>query len=831
MKEDKTPTGAARRKKPNTHKRLRLEKAKELKAKGVLKKKERAKKKEDKAKDGEGAKEVDPTTSRLPQLKKNSLTKPPKPPARFRKRQVHKSWLPTHVWHAKRAHMTEPQHPLWRFAIPLSPNEKVFRTTHRAATMRGCVVWDMSYMSTIGLEGVEASLLNLMRGLGVPEAMLTGQKGAKWRRGRRGHTCWIRDRDKQNILIAPVMMVWCAVDEDIERSMNEQQLKKRKRKLLFRVHPSAFFQAWAEILKVAKMQRPQVLVEDLRFEVGSIEITGAGSTEALIAALRPTDIALQKSSDEVNSRDAPVSDASVSDQPEDGWEDFETPQKVWTKLAGLTNPSALPADAVLAFNARDPRLRHPARTISIPSSTQAADNLLHLLADWPPDSNQSPADIFDRTKRLVACRRLASQKAINRRKSLLVPGDHPPDLPTDPSIPILLYASRQAPNASTQGRWTLLLPWDCVLPVWYTLVHYPLSTGGTPRFGCLAQQQQIALKSPGLHFPSDFPGTKAGWEWELKEREVARLEWTRKPRGRRPEFGSLKLGNTDPKGEIGEGWACDWERLVLGKENNQKGKEIQQQSKEGGKETGKKSKKLGSASEEVSPQTESSATPDPPHGIHQLLQSPQYPTPLPRAALSPIHLTFAHGGHPHRRARIYRIPNTSPEVSQKWHSLITNGASRSKKGGEKAKWPTTPKNAPRAEQVKALANSLFRPPPLPQHQGQMGAPKPDSPEYPPTPCEADLVGFITSANYNLGRGRCAAVGNVILARLVEMPAAAAAAQSEGEGQRNASGDDGSKQRGAKGQGKRKKTKTEGWVIVRDVGQTVCRVAKWELAMP
>ena len=41
MKEDNTPTGAARRKKPDTHKRLRLEKAKELKAKGVLKKKKR----------------------------------------------------------------------------------------------------------------------------------------------------------------------------------------------------------------------------------------------------------------------------------------------------------------------------------------------------------------------------------------------------------------------------------------------------------------------------------------------------------------------------------------------------------------------------------------------------------------------------------------------------------------------------------------------------------------------------------------------------------------------------------------------------------------------
>ena len=72
-----------------------------------------------------------------------SLATPATPQSRFRRRQRDKTWLPTHIWHTKRARMTEPKHPLWRFAIPLAPVVKAYRLTHRAAAQRGAIAWDM----------------------------------------------------------------------------------------------------------------------------------------------------------------------------------------------------------------------------------------------------------------------------------------------------------------------------------------------------------------------------------------------------------------------------------------------------------------------------------------------------------------------------------------------------------------------------------------------------------------------------------------------------------------------------------------------------------------
>ena len=194
MREDNTPTVTARRRKPTPHQRLRLEKAKKLKELGALTRKKRASAKTQKPGETDPEKMV-AIASRIPKLKKDTFAKPARPPAKFRKRQVHKQWLPTHLYHAKRAHMTPPKEPLWRFAIPMTPTDKCYRPTHRAASLRGSVAWDMSYVSTIGMEGVEASLLGLLKGIGIEENMLIGKREAKWRRGTRGWEGWIRDRD------------------------------------------------------------------------------------------------------------------------------------------------------------------------------------------------------------------------------------------------------------------------------------------------------------------------------------------------------------------------------------------------------------------------------------------------------------------------------------------------------------------------------------------------------------------------------------------------------------------------------------------------------------
>ncbi len=820
MKDDNTPTITSRRRKLTPHQRLRLGKAKELKKLGALTKKKRDESKKQKPGETDPEKMVS-IAPRLPKLPKDTLSKPGKQPAKFRKRQVHKAWLPTHLYHAKRAHMTPPKEPLWRFAIPLSPTNKCYRNTHRAASMRGCVAWDTSYMSTIGVEGVEASLLGLLRSVGVEEKMLVGKSGAKWRRGTRGWEGWTRERDGEKRWIAPVLVVWCldelatedgwgpthekdaaladdtkkanggglesgANQDDVvmqempdtpKRAANQQQ-KKLKRKLLLRVHPSAFLKVWNEILKVAKIQRPEAMIEDLRFEIGSIEVTGPGSTEALIGVLHPVH-AIQS-----------VTETTAETRPDNDWVDIETPDNVWPKLTAVTNPAALPANAMLSFNISDPRLHHPPRTVQLPNTSTSNDTLNGLLSSWPPDHTPKTPEIFDRTRRLTSSRSLASQKAINRRKGDALPGAYPDPSPKDPKIPVVLVASRSS-TISGQGTWSLLLPWGCVLPVWYSLMHYPLSSGGNPRFGGLQEKRQIAFEQGVPWFPGDYPGTRAGFEWEVMEREKKKQKWEKRPKGRRTEYDSVDLGH-GKKGEIGMGWACDWERLFQGPPPSlQDADNTQKPTSTDNKEaTTNTSPSKASPPKVKDLPTITTQTENPPLAIHHLPNPFSYPEPIPPTALAPIHLTLLTTGHPTRPARIYRLPTTDLALRGKWLTLAQTPRSSKHRNAQASLFKPIPRDAPARIRSQQLAERLLTPGPA-----TTGLPKPGDKEYPPVPEEVDLIGFVTTGNYNLGDGRCECIGNV------------AVAKTRGEGE--------------------DKDRTSNLCIVREAGQRLGRLGRWK----
>ena len=843
MREDNTPTVTARRRKPTPHQRLRLEKAKKLKELGALTKKKRDTAKAHKPGETDPAKMV-AIAPRIPKLKRDTLANPGRPPAKFRKRQVHKQWLPTHLYHAKRAHMTPPKEPLWRFSIPLTPTDKCYRPTHRAASFRGCLAWDTSYMGTIGLEGVEASLLGLLRGIGVEESMLYGKREAKWRRGTRGWDGWIRGRDGERLWISRVGIAWCfdawcaedeerageerPVDEEKEakqkagfesqsgdRERNEvdsegkdgakKENKKPRRKILIRVHPSAFLQTWNEVLKVAKIQRPQVMVEDLRFEIGSIEIVGPGCTEALIGSLHPLRTT------------EPATREDAKGGLEDDWEDLGSAEEVWPQLAAVTNPACLPTHAMLGFNISDPRLHYPPRTVPQRSSETAAnDKLLELLSSWPPDQTQATPDMFDRTKRLTASRQLASQKAINRRKGDALPGAYPDPSPKDPKIPVLLLASRPHTHGG-QGTWTLLLPWDCVLPIWYSLMHYPLSTGGNPRFGGLEEKMQVSFEQGVPWFPGDYPGTKAGYQWELLERERKKREWERRPKGKRTEWDSLNLGE-GRKGEIGLGWACDWDRLFQGPPSPA-GTEAADQNPSAGQEKAAKqaAKSAPPRPQDQQPEQAPNETTYPPLNIHHLPNPLSTNPAFPQTALSPVHITLITTGHPTRNARIYRLPTNKPEQRAKWLALA-NPPKPPK--GTRYSHPPPPLNDNLPQHVRvaqALAARLLNGSNVASSSSSSSEkttttllPKPGEKEYPLVPDELDLIGFVTTGNFNLGEGRCEAIGNVAVARVLV-----------------------AKDHDEKGKGKeeRKKEKKESdgernLCIVREAGQALGRLGRW-----
>ena len=714
MKEDNTPTVTARRRVPSAKQRLRLENAKRLKSLNQHSKTVRQKKKLAKQNAAEKSLDKHISVIRLPKIKKNNLAEPPTATSKFKKRQVHKSWLPTHLWHAKRAHMSKPSEPLWRMAIPVSPTEKSYRSSHRASGGRGCIAWDMSYMSTIGCQGAEASLEGMLKAIGFHGEDWSGAKYKKWKKGTRSAEGWVFERDNLKQAVASIVVVWdphaasteknnetlatadvleqdphAAPANAVSKTTQRKLVKPSQRRLLIRVHPSTFHQFWLLLFKVAKIQRPQVVVEDLRFEIGSIEITGPGSTEALLGVLKPV-----------------VPDDSSN----------STAENVWRSLAGLSNPASLPKNCLLAFDICDPRLSHPPKQIDIPNDTEAANALTELMVSWPADNDVTPRGIFSHKCRYIATKNLLSQKAINRRKTLAPPGQPPTAKSTDPRIPVLLLARRPPAGSSrAQGAWTVLLPWKCVDAVWRSLMYYPLSSGGTPRFGGLEQLRQICFEHGEAWFPGDLAATEPGQAWERTESEKRFDEWMRRPASRRVAWETVDLGN-GRKGEHGRGWTCDWNYLLTGCSSESSGTvdHVHGQVKEEVNATGKageeqkpktrRQRKLAQARQGERPATETtenttqsnslqvegiSAEPKPSSSAAPLKTEPhisygslQFESPLlhlpPKLAmpllnniqkaslpalpaLATVRITLLTRGTPTPCARIYRIPSpTTP---------------------------------------------------------------------------------------------------------------------------------------------------------------------------
>ncbi|CAG8953613.1 hypothetical protein HYFRA_00010072 [Hymenoscyphus fraxineus] len=759
MKDDNTPTVDPSKRKPGTTRnRLRAETAKRL---GILAAKKRAQKA--KAKDGTTTCTVETRAAR-PKIRKNMLNEPPKPKSKFRKRQIHKTWLPTHMWHAKRARMTEPKKPLWRFAIPTTSTEKSYRPTHRATGARGAVAWDMSYMSTIRLEGSNSNIKRILQSVGLDVDTLWNEHGEKWRNGKRAWSGWLTRKPAGEVVqIGPSTVVWCAREVESDTAI-----------VFVRVHPSIFLETWEELLRLSKLQHPKVHLEDLRFEIGSIEITGPGSTETLLGILHPYN--------------------SSTDSPEEHGETFKS-------LAGLSNPGTLPANVILAFPIMDPRLRYPSRRVALPNPDDEEANcaLLETLSSWPLDASTPSRALFDRNARFKATR-LPAQKSINRRKAKELPGAYPTVLPTDPEIPIMLLASRSS-SRSAQGTWTLLAPWKCILPIWYGLVHHPLTSGGNPRFGGLEELQQVHFEHRKPWFPADYPGTAAGFAWEAEQREIRKEEWDRRPKGKRVEWDSLDLG-AGRKGEIGRGWACDFERLVgLPTVPSSTGDTTQSTTQDttdamliDGPENAPKKTEVEKPIIHISPKH-----------FTTLLSTPSADLP-PLSQVATIRLTLTTRGIASPCARIYRLPPpispddstqsaNPPTTREAWLATLPPPSTSSKRtpNSKGQKPPRIPLNCPVPLRTRLLAQSLLHDPPL-AYPGEKVE------DHPLVPDEEDLIGFVTTGEFNLSEGKGIAIGSVCVKRAIE------GLRKEGNGK-------GGRQR---------------LCIVRNAGESIGRLASWEV---
>lgn len=775
--DDNTPTVEARRRVPKTAKgRIRVERARALGILAEKKRKRRLREAKERAKEGDegkGKEEVSAAVKQLidtrpkrPKIRRNMLNNPLAPKSKFRKRQINKTWLPTHLWHAKRSKMTPPKEPLWRFAIPLTPNEKIYRPTHRAFTVKGALVWDMSYMSTIGMYGHEAGIERTLRTLGLVHDSLWDDRGMKWREGRRK---WSGMLSKQHgdvrRQIGPATILWnpqAKTSDGSEPAIST----KIQRQVYIRVHPSCFLEVFEILVKLIKRESPRLYVEDLRFEIGSIDLTGPGALEALLGFIRPYH--------------------KKEDSKEVGARLFES----------MAVTSILPPDTILGFSAEDPRLCYPPRTVH----TKETSTVQPVSSE---DTTLSPFAIFDRNARYKASLS-PSQKALNRRKAAHAPGKPLEVTSADPAFPLILISSR---TKLTTGTWTLLAPWKCILPIWYSLVHYPLSSGGNPRVGGLDELRQVTFEQGLPWFPGDFPGTDAGAEWELEMRQKRQIQWAKRPKSKRVTWESLDLG-AGRKGEIGAGWACEFERLFALKETPEpepipsEGPSAEMEKAVDDDTEGGAPMTDTQAAEDISKKLFKEAALHPLTLTHHLSKAAfnsmaackATNTPsIPPNALVTIKILFPGRGVVEPCARIYRLPSRSStnnlpsstelevpathpppqtkmpsNLRDQWVAKLPDSNSTKKSSTLNSNASSAvrfPVNADHDTQKLHLARSLLFdkvpfPPPSKKECVENG-------EHPLVPSEEDLIGYVTKGEFSLAEGKGVAIGCISVERALE----------------------------------------------------------------
>ncbi|ORY67653.1 POPLD domain-containing protein [Pseudomassariella vexata] len=736
MAADNTPTVNAKTRKPSsTRDRLRSETVLRL---GKLAERRR---KQKLLKRGNLDKVTIETRMARPKIRRNTLNDPLVTIKKFKKRQLNKTWLPTHLWHAKRARLTEPNKPLWRFAIPITPTQKVYRPAHRIQWEKGVMAWDTSYMSTIGLCGTPRSVEHVLKGLCLTQAVLWNDKGAKWRSGA---VCWsgtLRRKVGAYLrIIAPASIIWNP--ESVKRTNDSSEPPKQLRRRLFiRIHPSSFLEAFEELNRLVKGQNPRPYIEDLRYEIGSIEVTGPNSTEALLGLLKPY--------------------YSKTESKEPHVAKFQS-------LAGLQDPASLPLGSLLAFSIMDPRLRYPPRRTELPDMTnqEAQLGLLETLSKWHQTEDPVPFALFDRDARFKASQ-LPTQQSLNRRRGKNAPGVFLEPSETDTAIPIILTASRQSPNA---GTWTLMMPWKCILPLWHSLMHFPLSTGGNPGLGGLNEKRQLAFEQGIPWFPGDFPGTDAGMAWELEQRHERKKAWDRMPKGKRIAYEALDLG-AGRKGEVGDGWDCGFETLF---ELPESGTDASQPDEESNVEI-----------EGTEPAKENKSTKLMKHALTHVIHLTKSAfnayvdpksDPFPLGAIVTVKIRTLSRGTPAPCARIYRLPTiahvpvstqaevpaTEPthvrdnsklpsDLRDQWLAKIPG-----KTNGAKAKPPLKHNSAVDLDvetRKRLLAQELIGPPPSQPNEGNVNG-------HPFCPDAEDLIGFVTTGSFNLRNGCGEGIGSI-----------------------------------------------------------------------
>ncbi|KAH9630434.1 hypothetical protein HF086_016972 [Spodoptera exigua] len=479
----------------------------------------------------------------LEQLKKSGLPPKQKRPSRkyrrrpanlleeYNRRQRQHIWLETHIWHAKRFHMTE----RWGHRLPYAPCDKAFRACYRGSSAH-CLLQDISYYTPIQITGTVAQVKEVFAK--ITSCMCGLSIGAMaYINGTRQGTVHIYGVNTFPFgYVGKVEFIWVPSD-----SINKT--------LWLFVHPSQ-----ASIIQ-SVLTDASCLQDDNDYEVankkrkvdsvtGGIEIkvmqrfnrfrlTGPNSHAILAESLKCISEDLIKNSKWTSLH-----------KPKDLIEKNE----YWESISTAKSPAQLPSHMVVGLVVIDPRLRRPRHRTKAKQNTDTEINTDTLLK-IPPFLSNSPLwdmRIHESIKKELMTN---GQFVKHLTKNNLVPGAVDEDDPALQCIPVVLVQRPGSQNSEFKklgygSGWDIIIPSGYALPFWLTFIMFGARSGG------LRETESLAFEMGESHFP---PDSNAGKENENRIESEMRDRYFKLPPSKRVNYNKIAINSP---------FRCPWNILL-----------------------------------------------------------------------------------------------------------------------------------------------------------------------------------------------------------------------------------------------------------------------------
>ncbi|ODV79433.1 POPLD-domain-containing protein [Suhomyces tanzawaensis NRRL Y-17324] len=377
----------------------------------------------------------------------NEIAPKPRGNIKFHKRQHKFTWLPTHIWHSKRFHMTKQ----YGYQIPLTPTQKCFRLMNRQKRS-GTILVETSYLNSLVLEikdqeKLKEVLLSLTKYVKkVPQSIVNGNKS---------YHDWIEIKGKK-----------------IGKGLVYASLETCK--ILIRVQPCIYKSLFTELQEIIGRDGT---IYDCSYSLGSVDLIGPTAINSISKVLhlfKDTNKELVQS---------------------------------WSELSRTNDSNVVPIGTTLSFDIMDPRIWK--RPVNLPTpasegnSSDFTNDLIIRLSQWNSSliTKSSIFNLLEPSGRHDTYKDQFSTKAISQKFSQTKDSSNSIDQAyhENSRIPLLI-------TKVSKYNWTVIMPWYWVLPLWIKLIGVRnIKTGG------LKQIQQANFEEGVPNFPQDYPFLKDGW--------------------------------------------------------------------------------------------------------------------------------------------------------------------------------------------------------------------------------------------------------------------------------------------------------------------------------